>query len=285
MSDRRGFTLVELLIACLLLVMVAGVMYNLLITVQRVSGRQTSMSNLQGNLRGGVQLIESELQELATYSGAATTDINSMSATLINYNAMRGLGEICGITPTLVQIRQSSYSGVRDPSSSSEQLLLYVDHDSTQTTDDTWVPLPITGIGAGTCTVGAATASWDLAVSVPLTAAQIADSIPVPGPVRTLERMEIGKVTDSGNDWLGIRSVTAGEATLVPVVGPLTTNGLEFTYYDGAGNPTGVTSQVKTIVIKLRGISAELVHTGIGSDVGSPTDSLVIRVQLRNSRN
>ncbi|HJR35560.1 MAG TPA: prepilin-type N-terminal cleavage/methylation domain-containing protein, partial [Gemmatimonadales bacterium] len=277
MSSRRGFTLVELLIACLLLVMVGGVMYNLLITVQRVSGRQTSLSNMQGNLRGGMQLIESELQELATYSGAATTDINSMSASLIDYNAMRGLGETCGVTPTTVQIRQSSYTGVRDPVASAEQLLLYVDHDSTQTTDDTWVPLAITAVGNGTCSTGAATASWDLTVALPLTAAQIADSIPVPGLVRTLERMEIGKVTDSGNDWLGIRSVTAGELTLVPVVGPLTTNGLAFTYYDGAGTATGVPSAVKTIVVKLRGISADLVHTGMGSGVGNPTDSLVIR--------
>jgi prepilin-type N-terminal cleavage/methylation domain-containing protein len=285
MSNRRGFTLIELLIALLLLVIVGGVIYNLLVTVQRVSRRQTSVSNMQGNLRGGVQLIQSELQELATYSGAATTDINSMSASLINYNAMRGLGETCGVTTSTVKIRQSSYTGVRNPSSSNEQLLLYVDNDSTLTSDDVWIPLAITSVGTGTCTSGAATASWDLSVTVPYTGAQITAWIPVPGPVRTIERMELGKVTDSGNDWLGLRSVTAGEANLIPVIGPLTTSGLSFAYYDGTGATTAVTSAVKTIVVTLRGITADLVNTGVGSALSNPTDSLVVRVQLRNSRN
>lgn len=285
MSKRHGFTLIELLVALIMLVVVAGAMYNLLITVQRVTRRQTEVSNMQGNLRGGMQLVQSELQELATYSTLGTSDINSMSSTLLNYNALRGLGETCGATPTQVKIRQSSYTGVRDPSTTTEQLLLYVDNDSTLTTDDVWVQLPVTGVAAGTCTTGAATPSWDLAVAVPYTASQIASLIPVPGPIRTVERMEIGKVTNSGNDWLGIRSVTAGEAGLIPVIGPLTTNGLSFAYLDGADATTSVASAVKTIVITLRGITAAQVNTGTTSALGNPTDSLVIRVQLRNSRN
>lgn len=285
MNRRRGFTLLELLIALLMLVMVGGAMYRLLNTVQRVTRRQTEVSNLQGNLRGGMQLVQSEFQELATYSGAGTSDINSMTATMINYNALRGLGETCGVTTTTVKIRQSTYTGVRDPTSAAEQLLLYVDNDSSLTTDDAWVQLPITGVETGTCTTGVATASWDLAVAVPYTTAQIAAQIPVPGPLRTLERMEIGKVSNSGNDWLGIRSVTAGEASLVPVIGPLTTTGLSFSYFDGTDAITTVRSAVKTIVITLRGITAAQVNTGMGSALGHPTDSLVVRIQLRNSRN
>lgn len=285
MSKRHGFTLVELLVALIMLVVVGGAMYSLLITVQRVTRRQTEVSNMQANLRGGMQLVQSEIQELATYSGAGTSDINSMTSTLLNYNAVRGLGETCGVTPSLVKIRQSSYTGVRDPSSTTEQLLLYVDNDSTLTTDDVWAQLPVTGVGTGTCTTGPATASWNLAVTVPYTTSQIATLIPVPGPLRTIERMEIGKVTDSGNDWLGIRSVTAGEASLIPVIGPLTTNGLSFAYLDGADVTTTIPSAVKTIVITLRGITAAQVNTGTTSALGNPTDSLVIRIQLRNSRN
>lgn len=100
----------------------------------------------------------------------------------------------------------------------------------------------------------------------------------------------MGLVTDAGKDWLGIRSVSAGEDELIPVVGPLsvvgalTASGLEFTYYNGDGDETGVASDIKTIILKLRGISAQTVSTGMGSAVGNPIDSVVVRVQLRNSR-
>ena len=291
MTGRRGFTLVELMVALVMLLLVSGGIYSLLLTTQRVTRKQAEISNLQGNLRGGLNLVQSEIQEIYTDAAVGVSDIITMSGSSLEYLAMRGFGESCGLTMAggAVQIRQdSSYSG-RAPVPARDRLLLFQDQDTLVSTDDTWLDLPITGVGAGVCTVGAADPSWDLLVP-----SLLADNLvhPVsgkqlvfaPGAVRTVERMELGLVNDAGKDWLGIRSHSGAEPSLIPVIGPLTASGLEFLYFDGSNNPTLLPEAVKTIIVKLRGVSAEVVSTGLGSALGKPEDSVLVRVQLRNSR-
>ncbi|HSE68382.1 MAG TPA: hypothetical protein VLB12_15440, partial [Gemmatimonadales bacterium] len=284
-------TLVELLIALVMMVLVAGGIYSLLVTTHRVSRKQTEISNLQGNLRGGLNLVQSELQEIYTDAAVGESDINAMTAASLDYDAMRGIGESCGLTlgGGAIQIRQDGYSGRQPDGTGRDRLLLFQDRDTLVASDDVWLDLPITGVAEGVCTVGAADPSW--VVTVPsLLADHLIDPVSgnalvfAPGPVRTVERMELGLVNDAGKDWLGIRSSSGGEAALIPVLGPLTASGLDFKYFDGGNVETLVPSAVKTIVVKLRGISAEQVTTGLGSTLGKPEDSVLVRVQLRNSR-
>lgn len=291
MTGRRGFTLVELLVALVMMVLVAGGIYSLLVTTHRVSRKQTEISNLQGNLRSGLNLVQSELQEIYTDAAVGVSDINAMSAASLDYMAMRGIGESCGLTigGGAMQVRQDTYSG-RQPAAGRDRLLLFQDRDTLVSSDDIWLDLPITGVGEGVCTVGTAGPSWDLVVPSLLADNLIhpISGVPLvfaPGPIRTIERMELGLVNDAGKDWLGIRSSSSGtEPALIPVIGPLTSSGLEFIYFDGGNAETLVPSAVKTIVVKLRGVSAELVTTGQGSALGRPEDSVLVRVQLRNSR-
>jgi prepilin-type N-terminal cleavage/methylation domain-containing protein len=291
MTGRRGFTLVELLISLVMMVLVAGGIYSLLSTTHRVSRKQTEISNLQGNLRGGLNLVQSELQEIYTDAAVGLSDINVMTAGTLDYMAMRGIGETCGVTigGGAIKIRQDGYSG-RAPVAGRDRLKLFQDQDTLLSSDDTWLDLPITVVGPGVCTIGAPDPSWDLVVpdllpdhlNHPVSGDQL---LFAPGPVRTVEQMELGLINDAGKDWLGIRSSSSGtEPALIPVIGPLIAGGLEFLYYDGASAPTGAPSAVKTIVVKLHGISAEQVTTGLGSTVGTPRDSVMFRVQLRNSR-
>ena len=292
MTGRRGFTLVELLIALVMMVLVAGGIYSLMVTTHRVSRKQTEISNLQGNLRGGLNLVQSELQEIYTDAAVGVSDIYNMTAASLDYDAMRGIGESCGLTlgGGAVQIRQDGYSGRPPDGAGRDRLLLFQDRDTLTSSDDVWLDFPITGVNPnGVCTVGTPGPSWDLVVPT-LLADHLIDAVSgnpllfAPGPVRTVERMELGLVNDAGKDWLGIRSSSGGEATLIPVIGPLTASGLEFLYFDGSDAPTLAPSAVKTIVVTLRGVSAEQVTTGLGSIVGTPEDSVVVRVQLRNSR-
>lgn len=294
-QSRRGFTLIELLVALILLVLVGGGIYGVLNTVQRVTGKQTQSAAIQGNLRTGIQLIQSELQEISTNSGDGTSDIISMSGTLLRYRAARGLGVTCG-TPTVtnIKIRKSSYSGLRDPAGNNQdELWIFWDVDTLRTDDDKWSPVTITSVGASTtCPDGAA--AYDLTVSgmliPPLDLTDLTDLTGVPSlgagsiPVRVYETMEIGPVTDAGQEWLGIRSVSAGEADLVPVAGPLTASGIEFSYYEKDGDPTTALDDVTTIRIFLRGASTRNVHTKMDGTIGALTDSLTIRAQLRNSQ-
>ena len=288
MSDRRGFTLIELLLSLFMMVIVAAGLYSLMVTVYRVTRKQTEVSNLQGNLRAGMQLVQSELQELYVDAPVGESDLNAFSATAIDYDGMRGIGETCGVSAGLVKIRQATYSG-REPKLTRDRLLLFQDRDTVSSTDDAWVEAPITGVGSGTCSVGVADASWDLTVPG-LTASDLVDGggnplVFTPGPARTTEQMEMGLVTDGGQDWLGIRSISSGtEAALIPVIGPLVGGGVQFKFYDGANAETAVATAVKQIRVTLWGITAQSVNTGMGSAVGSQRDSMVIRVQLRNSR-
>lgn len=292
MSNRRGFTLIELLFSLFMMVIVAGGIYSLMVTVYRVTRKHTEISKVQGSLRAGMELTKSELQEIYTDAAVGASDIVNGTATAITYTSMRGIGETCGITPGGggVQIRQTSYSGRVPEQTGRDFLLLFQDKDTLVSTDDVWLPRPITGVTPGTCTILPADPSWDLTVPA-LTAADLIDPVGgvdplvhAPGPIRTAETMEMGLVTDAGEDWLGIRSVSGLEPTLTPVMGPLEPGGVDFRYLDGAENQTGTWSAVKSIVLKLRGISPELVNTGLGSALATKTDSVVVRVHLRNSR-
>src|SRR6185295_12727343 len=64
MTSRRGFTLVELIITLVLMLMVAGVTYGLLVNNQRVSRAQTSQVSLQDNVRSGALILGNELREI-----------------------------------------------------------------------------------------------------------------------------------------------------------------------------------------------------------------------------
>lgn len=287
MNNRRGFTLIELLLSLFMMIIVAGGIYRLMVTVYRVTRKQTEISNVQGNLRTGMQLVQSELQEIYTDAALGASDIVTPGDELIRYSSMRGIGETCGLAAGEVRIRKPSYSG-RIPAAGRDRLLLFQDRDTLTTSDDTWLPRDFDGVTEGTCTVGAADESWILSVPglVATDLVEPVSGVPLvfaPGPLRTIEIMEMGLITDGGKDWLGIRAVgITGEDALVPVIGPV--DSLKFEYRDGSSATTGNTAAVKTIVVKLWGISAQSANTNLGSTVGNFRDSVVVRVQLRNSR-
>ena len=95
--------------------------------------------------------------------------------------------------------------------------------------------------------------------------------------------MEIGSVTDNGQLWLGIRRVRT-QGTLVPVVGPLAPGGLAIEYFQANGNTTTDVNLVKSIRITMLGITDRSVSTDLGSTKNTITDTLQVRVELRNSK-
>jgi hypothetical protein len=93
--------------------------------------------------------------------------------------------------------------------------------------------------------------------------------------------MEIGQVEEEGQQWLGIRSLGFGEASLVPVSGPVTWNGIRFSYLNGSDTPTGTASLVRSMIVTLRGITERPIGTSLAGLVRG-TDSLQLRIRLRN---
>jgi len=267
---RDGFSLIELLMALVVMAIVGNAILAMVIAMQRITRQQSEVAALQGSLRTGLQLLQAELLELAP------EDLTDLSDRQLGYRAMRGIGETCELGTTELKLRKATYAGLRPPTYGRDGLWLFLDGDSTRTTDDRWIVLDLGGVAASACPDGEE--AWSLGIS--LAPEDLARGW-VPGPIRTFEQMEIGQVQADGQEWLGIRSIGFGEESLVPVTGPVPWNGVRFRYLDQddalTGNPLAVTS----ILITLRGVTERPVGIGNGGVI-APTDSLTLRIRLRN---
>src|SRR5438093_1988928 len=93
---RRGFTLIELMIALVLLGLVSAAVYKVLVNNQRIYLAQTQTIDLNQNMRAAAAILPAELREL----DAADGDILAMGPDSIRIRAMRQLAFVCQ-TPLL----------------------------------------------------------------------------------------------------------------------------------------------------------------------------------------
>jgi prepilin-type N-terminal cleavage/methylation domain-containing protein len=280
MRYRRGFTLVEILVSLVVMVIVTGAIYKMLTSSQRLARAQAERVSLQSNVRSGALIVPAELRELNTVLGnVANTDVLIALPSDLTYRAMRGIGFVCQ-TPTATEIRvaRSSYSAYRDPAAGRDGVYIFIDGNPDIATDDVWLPLGVTGVTAASSCSGA------IALTVtPSTTALTA--VPVGTPVRIYETMQLQLYSTGGKNWLGARSVSAGEISPQPVLGPLTANGLAFEYLDAGGAATTDPTAIKSIRVTIRGVTDQNINLGDGSSgtLASVQDSLVTQVVLRNA--
>ena len=199
---------------------------------------------------------------------------------------MRTTGMACGVTGTQVFLRNSLTYGYRDiVAGGRDRLFLFLDGDQTTGADDSWRELKVTGNVAGVCPDG--TAARILTVTKTddtqpvVTPAGLVDSVFTDTPVRSFERMEMRLYETGGRWWLGARSVSGG-GVLEPVLGPLTADGLLFTYRDRNGNATGTIADMRMIEITLRGQTDSRIWNG-NNTMAIDEDALTTRIRLRNA--
>jgi prepilin-type N-terminal cleavage/methylation domain-containing protein len=280
-DQREGFTLPELMIASVLMLIVGGAAYQLLVTTQRLARAQVEQVSLQANVRSGALVVTNELRELSTTVGGTRdqNDILAIAPSAITYRAMRGIGFICQ-SPSGNQIRVSraSFSGYRDPQPGRDSVYLFLEGAAITGIEDTWVPLPITRVSTSAPCPGAA--GPGITLTVPSTA--FLPGLAVGTPLRVYEIMELKLYQSEGRAWLGARSVSGGEV-LQPVVGPLVgDSGFRLAYLDGGGATTTDLSAIKSIRFAVQGVAAEPVRSGSGEAL-RPEDALIAQVGLRNS--
>ncbi len=281
MSNRRGFTLVEILIAMIIMLMVTGSVYKLLISTQRLSRAQAERVNLQSNVRTASLVVPSELREMTTVVGGsiAQNDILEKDPDRIVYRAMRSVGFVCS-TPTTSQIRiaRSTYSGYRDPVGDRDSLYVFI--ENAKPSLDRWLPLRISNV-----TTSSACAAGGNAITLTIDPVH-ADLllVPIGAPVRIYEVMELKVHSSDGQFWLGARSVS-GLAAIQPVLGPLANaEGLLFEYLDANSASTADKKAVKSIRVTVRGVSDRAINSGgVGGALGLVQEQLVTEVALRNA--
>jgi prepilin-type N-terminal cleavage/methylation domain-containing protein len=305
MPDRRGFTMVELMIALVLTLAVGGVAYEMLLRNNRVSRAQSERIGVQDNVRSGALIITNELREvgydvisagasaaLGGYAPATRTDLLAIGAGGLTYHAARGLGFVCQVitaAPATVVVRQATWQELRAPRTT-DSLMLYVENASNTASDDAWVHLGITAAPfAQNCPTGAAGRAFRVAAPAGLNLTTALNGVVVGGPMRITEVMRMEHYVDAtdGKPYLGMRSISANDPQLQPVIGPLADNGgatpgLAFEYRDANDNVTAVLANVRVIRLTLRGITDEAVY-GRSSYATIDTLSLTTRVALRNT--
>jgi prepilin-type N-terminal cleavage/methylation domain-containing protein len=283
-AGRRGFTLVELMIALLLMTIVGTVIYKLLQSEQRVSTAQAERMMMQSSVRTGALVVPSELRELSTTAGGQT-DLVHIATDSITYRAARGVGFTCAVTSTQIKILNTTvlpFNGLRAISPGRDSLLLFVDGDPGKATDDIWVRLPVSSVATSTCGSNAA-----IAVNTPdflaLLPGGLLSSVVVGGPVRTEEVMRLKSYASGGQQWVGAASLSGGDA-VQPILGPISADGFHMDYFTGDGTATNTPSAVRVIRITLIGLTERAVaQGGVSGPNAVLRDTLVTRVLLRNT--
>lgn len=264
-SDRRGFTLTELIIVAVLGSLLVMVTLQVLITNQRTYTAQNAQIQGQQALRAAADVLFSEFREISAQGG----DIISMSSSSITVRSMRNFGVACAVspaTPSVTVLKVGNWFAVGD------SVFVFADNRENNANDDDWIAARASAVDT-TAACGASPASR---ITFGGQAAKFAaDSVRVGAPVRSYLRYTYGLVTESGQTYLG-RTLAGG--TAAPMVGPLKpSTGIQFTYLDSLGSVTAVTTNVRQITVRVR-TTSEVVNS-LGELV---SDSLTVRIYTRN---
>jgi prepilin-type N-terminal cleavage/methylation domain-containing protein len=275
-AGRRGFTLVEIMLALTVTLIVTGAAYNLLLNTQRLTRAQAARVALQSAVRAGALIVANELSELNTVAGGSTSqnDVLALGAHSVTYRAMRGIGFICqSAGPAVIRLARSSFSGHRDPQAGRDEAFVFVPGDSSAGTEDAWVAVKIAVVATTTACPGAIGAG----ITLTLAAGPSGLLLEQGTPVRLVEPMELRLYQADNSWWLGARSVNTGE-TIQPLVGPLATDGFQLEYLDGQGDPTTERTGVRSIRVTVRAIEAV-------ADKARPPleEELTTQISLRSS--
>ena len=280
MRPRRGFTLVEILVALVLMGIVTGAIFKLLHGTQRITVAQAEQADLQSDIRAGSLVVPNELRELNTFVGGtvAQNDVLLAQDNKIRYRAMRGLGFVCEAAAagaTTLRIARGTWTGLRTPDAARDDIYVFDDGVPEESADDQWRQVAMANVqSTNTCANGDFT----------LTTAALPAAVSVNMPVRMFEVMELELYTSptDGQLWLGARSFSAGEA-MQPVLGPLAADGFHLDYLDANGNDTAVPANIKSIRVTIAGLTDDAVRAHGSGTLAHQSEQLATQVLLRNS--
>ena len=292
---RRGFTLIELMIALVLLGIVSTAVYKILVNNQRLYLAQTQTIDLQQNIRAAAAILPAEFREL----DAADADIQAMTATSVRIRGMRELAFVCatpvlggGIGQIVLTVRTTPIYGTRQTFKQGDSILVYWEGNPTTRTDDQWLPAQLQkDADPGFC--ADSNVATNPAYLLTLQPQWInnptlnrAGAIATGAPVRGFDKVsyEVYQAPAPDNNWyLGQRNPAQG-GTIQPMIGPLIgANGVTFSYYDSVGVVTADSSQVAQIQIVLRARTVSPIRSGGNGVQDYKVDSVVTWVALRNN--
>lgn len=301
---RRGFTLIEIMVAIVLLSIVVGGLLAVVMEQERFYDGATEVMEVRENLRRIGDLIPAEMRGMAPLEG----DLITMMDSMVEFRAPTGASIICTInlartTIAVPPIALQSDAGLTSWASApvlSDSMFIF---DSRDSLPDSLIARGIVAapvVGACPTTTGFTSNVTEAtgAVTFVLNSA-LPNSVPVGAPIRFFRRVRYS-LFQSPTDrlwYMGYRDFVPSRSpqwsAIQAVAGPLMAygssgaTGLRFTYRDSVG--TALTSaadapRVRRIEIDARAQSATVMRTGglKRAASGYYVDSLRTVVALRN---
>lgn len=250
-GDRRGFTLIELIVVAVLGSLVLGAVLQVLITNQRTYTAQTATVSGQQSTRMALDVLFNELRE----ASASGDDLIGMGRDSLRLRLMRKFGVTCSTGIASLQLTVLRETNIFNMVGSNmfevgDSVFVYADNNGNTEDDDVWIPATITAVD----TAGV-TCPQDGAPAATLTflgqaAAFAADSVGIGAPIRSFKTYTFGDTILYGDVYFARRE---GSGPMIPVAGPLkATDGLDFTYRDAFGTVTAVDTDVRQIEVLVR---------------------------------
>jgi prepilin-type N-terminal cleavage/methylation domain-containing protein len=246
MSEKRGFTLVELLVVVVLGGMMVLSIYQVLATNSRTYTVNNAQIQGQQALRAGMDILFSEIREISTEEG----DLVGMGADFISVRAQRAFGVACDVDYTVAPNRITSHR-LGPAFQAGDSVVIFADNDPALNKDDAWLTKTIQTVDttSATCPDG----SWGQTFGIS-NLASTGDSVRLGAPVRAFDTYTYGLFDYGGETYLGrwaSASMALGRPD--PLVGPLVpARGVSFRYLDSIGAVTTVDTLVAQIEVTLR---------------------------------
>ncbi len=306
-SRRAGFTLIELVIAMVLMSLVGGAIVKLLLQQQRFYNSTTDLIQTRQQIRQAAAMLPSDLRGISSVGG----DISSMSDSALEFRSAFGGSVVCvnagGTLSTVPRVLASGATMTNWITTPvvGDSLAVYNNGASLAMAGQGWLfyritaVTPVTTNAANGCPIATGlTRAGDITAANPslqlgLTPAA-PNTIAVGAAIRFLRHVRYRIYRETDNQWyLGFYNCLFGQVpvckTTQPIAGPFQpyatngTSGVQFAYYDVNGVVTANPLQVARISLVVRGQSAGLVNlSGAGGTVFH--DSLRIEVGLRNQQ-
>jgi len=264
-SDKRGFTLAELLIYVVISALMGAVIVKFMLNQSRNYASQVQIIDARETVRGAVALFTWEFRGLSAEAG----DIYMMDSTSVAIRSVLATGVVCGQHATLARYGIFGRTG-QIFTTSDDSVMVYLPGLKA------WRELGLTNAltpaaaGVPNCLWGDSTATPNIVVEVSGDTTGIMLGI----AWRAFRRIQYGLYQDGGRWWIGRKVGSA--ASYEKLTGPVRSgDGFQLIYRNAAGNVTADPAQVESVELVIRSESA-------GSDQwGTRADSVRTRVTLR----
>ena len=272
--SRRGYGLIELLIALSLTGVVALLAWTLLRTSAFRLRERSERLGLEHSLRVAWSASRALVEPLGRDSTAGA-DLALVAPDAVTARAVRAAGVLCDAGPDSLVARDASgwWLAVRAPSAGRDSLMT-----GSVTGAERWAVSSLDAAPrVGRCPDG----SPAMVLPARLQPADLA-AVGAGSPVRVFEPVELRAYTSAGADWVGMRSASGG-GSIQPLAGPFPGGGVRFGFFSLAGSTVGAPGQVARIGLDIVGLTERALGVGVARAAPVRADSATSAVLLRNS--